>query len=358
MKVLFITRKWPPAVGGMEQYSWMLTRKLKPLCELEVRALSGREDGRPASILSLTVFVCTNAFRLLKNVQKDVLHIGDLVLWPLGVVAQLRNPTIRCFITAYGLDIVYGYRSGLLPCIYRWYLRFGVWCSSHWLNVVAISNATAQLCNEVGFEHVAVIPLGVDVDGGVVAGQRNELKMQPYVLFVGRLVRRKGAAWFADQVLSNLASDTKFVVVGAAWDKNEHAALIANPRVEYLGVVSTEKIRALRKHAVAVVMPNIPTEGKDIEGFGLTALEAAADGGVLVASGIEGITDAVVDGQTGFLLPALDPQAWAEKIQEIRTWTCEGRAAFVGAAQAVIKERYSWQRVARDTYRLYHESKS
>jgi len=225
------------------------------------------------------------------------------------------------------------------------------------LNVIAISNATAQLCHEVGFERIRVIPLGVDSDRSTAVAQGDETVMAPYVLYVGRLVKRKGAAWFADQVLPRLAPDIKFVVVGAAWDKDEHAALIANARVEYLGVVSTEKMRGLRKNAIAVVMPNVPTNGKDIEGFGLTALEAAADGGVLVASGIEGITDAVIDGQTGFLLRAQDPQAWADKIQGIREWTHDRRVAFVRAAQVLIRERYSWQRVARDTFAFYHESR-
>ena len=103
-------------------------------------------------------------------------------------------------------------------------------------------------------------------------------------------------------------------------------------------------------------MPNIPTAGKDFEGFGLAAPEAAADGGVLLASRIEGIVDAVVDGETGFLLPALDGPAWATKISEISRWTSEARNAFIRRAKEVIVTRYSWAQVAHDTFASYQRS--
>jgi phosphatidylinositol alpha-1,6-mannosyltransferase len=55
----------------------------------------------------------------------------------------------------------------------------------------------------------------------------------------------------------------------------------------------------------------------DEEGFGLVALEASMRGTYVLASGIEGITDAVIDGQNGSLLPSGDAQAWAEKIRTL-----------------------------------------
>jgi glycosyltransferase involved in cell wall biosynthesis len=50
-------------------------------------------------------------------------------------------------------------------------------------------------------------------------------------------------------------------------------------------------------------MPNIPVSG-DMEGFGLTALEASASGSLVVASDLEGISDAIRDGKNGFLITA------------------------------------------------------
>ncbi len=102
-------------------------------------------------------------------------------------------------------------------------------------------------------------------------------------------------------------------------------------------------------------MPNIPTSGKDIEGFGLTALEAAADSGILLASAIEGIVDAVVDGETGFLLPSEEPKSWAKKVNEICRWSSEEkeRRLFIQQAHRIIKQKYSWAQVAHNTLRSY-----
>ncbi len=61
---------------------------------------------------------------------------------------------------------------------------------------------------------------------------------------------------------------------------------------------------------------DIVVEG-DEEGFGLVALEASIRGTYVLASGIEGITDAVIDGKNGTLLPSGDAAAWADKIKEL-----------------------------------------
>ncbi|KAG9611648.1 hypothetical protein KCV01_g2387, partial [Aureobasidium melanogenum] len=163
----------------------------------------------------------------------------------------------------------------------------------------------------------------------------------PYILFVGRLVPRKGASWFVRDVLPRLPRTIRFIAVGKAWDSDEEAALRGSDRVDYRDFVSAEHLRELRQGALAVVMPNLPTGGTDVEGFGLAALEAVADGGVLLASGIEGLVDAVVDGETGFLLPAGDVEAWASRIEAIRDWAPTDRSAFIAHAREIVAARFS-----------------
>ncbi|HHU26333.1 MAG TPA: glycosyltransferase family 4 protein, partial [Bacteroidales bacterium] len=64
------------------------------------------------------------------------------------------------------------------------------------------------------------------------------------------------------------------------------------------------------------VMPNIHVEG-DEEGFGLVALEASIRGTYVLASNMEGITEAVIDGKNGSLMPSEDAEAWANKIEKL-----------------------------------------
>jgi phosphatidylinositol alpha-1,6-mannosyltransferase len=56
-----------------------------------------------------------------------------------------------------------------------------------------------------------------------------------------------------------------------------------------------------------------------MEGFGLVTIEAGLRGTPVVAAALEGINDAVIDGETGFLLPPEDPDAWARRLGDLVT---------------------------------------
>jgi glycosyltransferase involved in cell wall biosynthesis len=218
------------------------------------------------------------------------------------------------------------------------------------IKVVANSNATAAHCRAHGFDNVYVVPLGVRM-----RPDANNFHSRPsdYILFVGRLARRKGVGWFIDSVLPRLPIEISLKVAGTVWDDEEYKAVNSSSRIEYLGPVYGEELAELRRNAIAVIMPNISCGGRDFEGFGLTAVEAAADGAVLIASKIDGIVDAVIDGKSGWLLPAGDSVAWKNKIDEIMHWDLDKRACFVTEARAAIAQFYSWERVARDTLDIY-----
>jgi len=349
LKVLFITRKWPPAVGGMETYAFELARELGKISQLEVEALPGKITGAPPSAAQLGMFFLRNLFALPFRRTYDVYHVGDMVLWPLAVIARVFKPKSKTAITAYGLDLLYGYREGLAPKIYRTYIKMAAKLLNEKTTIIAISRATAQLCIDAGFKNVEVVALGTAHEAKEFVGG----KAKPFVLFVGRLVKRKGAGWFATNVMPLLPEHIEMKVAGPKWDADEEAALNANARVDYLGLVSSEDLTKLRQSAIAVLMPNISMGVRDFEGFGLTAPEAAAEGGVLIAAAVEGVTDAVIDGETGFLMPAESPEAWVAKILEIEKWSATKRKTFIEAAQKSVKLNYSWAKVADNTLKSY-----
>jgi glycosyltransferase involved in cell wall biosynthesis len=112
-----------------------------------------------------------------------------------------------------------------------------------------------------------------------------------------------------------------------------------------------DDLARLRARALAVVVPNLPRETA-FEGFGLVALEGAADGGVVLAAETDGLPAAVVDGETGFLLPAGDAEAWARKIREVESWDADQRAVFVARARQRVATDFTWRRVADETLAL------
>ena len=159
-------------------------------------------------------------------------------------------------------------------------------------------------------------------------------------------------------MLPLLDADIRLRIAGTVWDAAE-ADILSEPRVDFLGPVFGESLAELRRSAIVVVMPNVRIPGpKSFEGFGLNALETVADGGILCAAQLNGIVDAVRDGETGFLLPPGDARVWADKIAELAQWPAARRAKFLRKAQVVIDAEYSWQRVAAETLAVYRRDDS
>lgn len=349
-KILFITRKWPPAVGGMEVYAVEVAKGLERHAEVEVISLPGRENGLPPTLGMLFHFFLKAAGAILKRGRAfDIIHLGDFVLFPMGPWARLVGFKGGVVISVHGTDIAFGLRKGWKPALYRGFLGLMAAMGGAVDTIIANSHATKGHCEARGFKRIEVVPLGVHPPETPV---EPAFPPQPYVLFVGRVVRRKGVGWFVKEVLPRLPLGMTFKIAGTIWDEDERAAIEASDRTEFLGAVYGEDLAEMRRQATCVIMPNIPLGGRDFEGFGLTAVETGAQGGVLLAAALDGIVDAVRDGVTGFLLPAEDAGAWADKIAEISAWDEATRSYFLQNADTAIRAFYTWERVVDETFGL------
>ncbi|MEL6103870.1 MAG: glycosyltransferase family 4 protein [Pseudomonadota bacterium] len=347
--VLFITRKWPPAVGGMETYSAELVTALRKMGhDVELIHLPGSESGDAPRPFAILLFGLRTVLRLLwRRGDWAVVHGGDLAVWPLVWLA-MRRSAARPFLTAHGTDVSFAFGSGFRRRLYHAYLGLGRrWLPS--LTILANSRATSAKLGQLGFAGAEPIPLGCRVIADVRAEDPATL------LFAGRLVERKGLSWFVDEVLPNLPDGLRLAVAGTIWDASESSAL-ADPRVDDLGPLPQRELWARMGSALAVVIPNRHSGSHQFEGFGLIAAEAAASGGLVLASDLDGYRDSVIDGKTGRLLPPEDAKAWISAITALARQSPEDRAAQRRTAQAVAVAQFDWSRVARDTVAVYERS--
>ena len=164
---------------------------------------------------------------------------------------------------------------------------------------------------------------------------------------VGRLVPRKGVAWFVDNVMPSLPDDVRFLVAGEGPERARIEAAIdrhrLSDRVGLLGAVSDEDLQALYQGADLFMMPNVPVPG-DMEGFGLVMVEAGLCGLPVVASGIEGIADVVTDGLNGHLVGTGDAAGFADAIMRYHHKPSELSAAS-HRARAHTVEKFGWEAV-------------
>lgn len=350
VSVIFISRKWPPAIGGMETYSLRLTQSLSETVDLDVITLPGHVDGTPPSSSQLLLF----PFRVIaaffgRQTRPDVVHVGDLAIWPLGWLASVyfRSPTI--VISAHGTDVSYWRRRTIRGNLYGLYLRLGARLLRN-ARVIANSSATHNVLKQSGWTTEKIVRLATDMKRGpAVKGTRRTL------LFCGRVLKMKGCAWFVDEVLPLLPDDIRLRIAGTIWEETD-AHVLDHPRVDFLGHLDKNRLAQAYRDAMCVIAPNIEVHTGEYEGFGLVATEAAAAGGVILAADRDGLIDAVVDGVTGFLVESGNPDAWASKILEVSNWTDEHRAIFIERASLTAAREYSWDRVAGETLEVYRNA--
>lgn len=347
LRILFVTRKWAPAVGGMETYSMRLAEELRHLSVLRVLSLAGRADGRPPTPLAYVRFALrVVSDRLIRGNDYDVVHIGDMASWPLALPFLLSRRKPRIALSAHGTDVSFALRATPMGRVYHSYQRLGAKLLRK-AAVIANSHATAQVTGGLRWHDVSVTPLATDA-----ADNGQSMVNDGTILFPGRLIPRKGCGWFVENVLPLLPETMRLRVAGPAWDKAE-LARINHPRVDYVGTLDQTDLAKAYRNAMCVVVPNLVMPNGEFEGFGLVAPEAAAAGGVVVASDAGGLADAVLHGETGFLVAPGDARAWADRILEIAGWDETCRSAFIDQSRSRAREHFSWRRVATQTIAAY-----
>jgi phosphatidylinositol alpha-1,6-mannosyltransferase len=171
----------------------------------------------------------------------------------------------------------------------------------------------------------------------------------PVLLSVARLVTRKGI----DTVLRALPAVLKewpgatYVILGDGPDYSRLAQLAGELGLTKSVRFIARSIRPLADYYNACdlfVMPAREEPG-DIEGFGLVFLEAGACGKPVIGARAGGVTDAILDGVTGLLVPPDDSVALATAMGEVLR-NPERAAAFGRAARARILRECTWDHAA------------
>lgn len=351
MRTLFITRKYPPSVGGMETYSNNVFEALRDL-DPGVELLKPRVDihGRP-SLLEIARFFMAACWRLLTQARRyDAVLLGDYAIASLAIIAKIATlGRIRTVVSLHGNDLYFMRGRSLTARAYR-AISWCVTRSGALDAAVANSRAIRDEATRHGIAPVTVIPLATPTAPADVDATQPR---KPQLLFTGRLIAYKGLAWFMSSVWPRLDQRWELLVAGQVWDESERQAIEGQARVRYLGAVPYAELPALRASVMACIMPNIPPRpDQQDEGFGLVALEAPAVGTPMLASACGGIPDAIADGVTGFLLPPLDADAWVTRLQDILDWSDAQRARFAIQAVQHIGEHYNWPLVARRTWEV------
>ena len=378
MRLLFVTQDFPPDVGGIQTYSWEVATRLAERVEaLEViaphRPSAARVDraapsavtrvrGRPDLLPVTALFtVARRAVRLRADVA---LHAQWQTVGASALARWLTGYPRRIVCAAHGRELLFNPlsgRSGLGAA----YDRFRRWSLAQPDALLPVSRYTARLLQERGISpaRLRVVPNGTDPErfrprGGKALRDRLGIGPRPMLLTVGRLVPRKGV----DTVLRALpriaasVPEVQYVVAGTGPDRSRLERLALRKgvrgRVHFVGHVADDALPSYYSAADLFVMPAREAP-PDVEGFGLVFLEANACGTPAVGARSGGVPDAIVDGETGLLVPPEDPAAAAEALTHLLT-TPEFAQRLGQQGRERIQKEANWDRVADRIYTLLH----
>jgi glycosyltransferase involved in cell wall biosynthesis len=289
---------------------------------------------------------------LLRKLRPQILHCHMFHANLLGRMARLIAPVPVAISTAHSL-VESCRESGDARGRERWLRR-----TDRLSDVtVAVCDAIARRCAESRIapqRKIRVIPNGVDTvriqpDAEAREDTRRELKLgHEFVwLAAGRLLWKKDYP----TMLRAFAAQGKGRLL-IAGEGPEEAALRA-----LAGELKAD-VRFLGLRADAPKLMNACNGyllSSNIEGLPMALLEAAASGAPSVATGVGGVGEIVLDGQTGYLVPPGDAGAFGAAMTRLQGLTPKARQQMGQAAREHVVERFEMARVVGRWEQLYEE---
>lgn len=355
VRVLLVTFDPPENVGGIEGRVEGYAKELsKQGGKAEVLALGpGYKAGvstfwgarmyelpsRPAD--ALRSLLVTERILSSGRLESVFLISGAITLYGNALLAESRLMHRRTAVLFYGKDILQARRS----ILGRMMMFASIVLSN---TVFTNSRFTASLLPPIaGRKQKVLYP---SVNPGLGSAGFSGRSTGHSILFVGRLVRRKGADDLIDafRLVSEHFPDCRLEIVGDGPERKRLEQLVADlglgPKVEFFGSLRGRALYDRYKLCDVVAMPS-KTLGDDVEGFGTVFLEAGVFGKPSVGTFSGGIPESIVNGETGILVREGDTKQLGAALESLLN-DPELRSRMGGKAKERVLRDFTWQRSA------------
>ena len=295
---------------------------------------------------------------ILQSSKPDILHahFGPMGVMIAPIARKLKIPLVVTFM---------GYDGSRALCSDRWRQAY-----QNLNNVAeAVIGISHDMCNRlvsVSFNKnkIHCIHLGVSLDKFSSRDPKMDFDgHEVRCLHVGRLTAKKSPLKLIDAfhiAYQELQPDIEIKLTIAGDGELRDAVerkireLNLEKQVELLGAVNHEKvIRLFHEAHIYTQYCEVAPDG-DVEGQGVTFVEASASGLPIVSTRHGGIPDVVLDGETGYLVDEGDIQGMADRIVQLagqpERWT-----AFGMAGRKHVEETFTLESQLQQTVALYRQ---
>lgn len=375
MKVLELTQRFPPGLGGVENHVMNLASRLTQrgvatevlttdlLKEAPFQRIVGKAPPFPFEVKRFRAFKILEAPHGLGIVAPSMVR---------GVLS--RSPDL---IHAHA----YGYFPTFVGALARMVRRVPLVVTPHSdpgrpslgkhlfdrtvplltlrqaQRVIAVTGGEATYLERLGVprDRLAIIPNGIDLGEFASLDGGHRSRGEATILFVGRCYPRQKGLEPLVRAMALLppASRARLRIVGEDWGgfalvRSLGEALGIGDRITLVGPLARRKLLEEYAQADVLVLPSL------FEPFGIVLLEAMAAGLPVVASRVGGIVEIVEDGRTGLLVEPGDARGLAGALGLVLE--DEGLRRTMGARARQRAPLYSWDALVPRIEKVYAEA--
>lgn len=349
--VAILVKEFPPdVIGGTETQSMRMASELQQRTDHEVsvytKSYPGEEPHAPEfdlvrvpnwhvnDFVSTLTFLLVAFLYLLRNrSQIDVLHC--MMIYPMGFLGYLVHLVtgIPYFAWIRGGDYYFMKDNRVKRWMIDRVLR-------DTLVLVQTETVRYDVLREFPHATIRVLGNGVEIPDITASGDS--------IVFVGRLKRQKGVHILLEAMET---VDQHLIIVGDGPERNqlETTAARTDLNVEFVGEVDPDAVQSYLLEGSVFVLPSVAGEG-----LPNALLEAMAVGLPVIGTDTGGVKNAIVEGETGYVVPPGDQDTLSKRLDTLAT-DDSTRNRIGRAAREYAVAHHSWERITDELGSLYVE---
>lgn len=291
--------------------------------------------------------------KIIKKEEIDYVHAHWII--PQGLCAVLAKKVFNyktpVICTSHGGDL-FALNGKIMTCLKKWVLNN---CEK----ITVVSDVMRDVLIDLGLPEnkISIISMGVDLTKIFIPDEKGT-KQKDLLLFVGRLVEKKGVRYLIDAINIVQASHpgVRLLIVGDGPERKglelKTQKLGLKEKVSFLGAKIQYDLIELYQKASITIFPFIVADDGDQEGLGLVVIEAMGCGCAIIVSDMPAIHDVVDDRRNGLLVRPKDVGDLVDKISYIIE-NPELAKELGHEARYSVLGRYDWQIIGKKYGNLF-----
>lgn len=353
--IVLLTSEFPPLPGGIGNHAYNLAESLQQ-SGYKVSVVADQRDS-PENETKFDSELQSKVYRVALKRSRYLMYLKRIWLcfklsksadylicsgkFPLWIGAILKP-----IISAKTIAVIHGTEVNFINPKLRKSINSSL---NRFDKVIAVSNYTKSLVEDLKLKNITVIPNGFSVSS-LKDESTDSLKLvgHPKLLTVGNVTERKGQANVIKHLpaLKKKYPDLHYHCVGFKTEVDAciHLAksLDVFKYVKFHGHVTHQQLKSFYENADICVMLSETTQTGDVEGFGIALIEANHFGLPTIGAKGCGIEDAVSNGKSGLLVDAQDSKEFVNAV----TMILDDKPTYEKGAKS-WSELHQWQHIIK-----------